>query len=82
MNEYSEINVPVKIRSYELQEICRLLDKLHRTDNENKDTSELELDEKILLESLLNRIKVSAAKKASRFESLGQEFRNSIEFAN
>lgn len=82
MNEYSEIYVPVKIKSYELQEICRLLDKLHKTDSENKDTAELELDEKILLESLLNRIKASAAKKASRFESLGQEFRNSIEFAD
>lgn len=82
MDKYSEIYVPVKLQSYELQEICRMLDKLHKTDSEDKDTAELELDEKILLKTLLSRIKNSAYKKASRFESLGQEFRNSIEFAD
>ncbi len=82
MNEYNEIYVPVKIKSYELQAICTLLDRFYKTDNENKDTVELNLDEKILLESLFARIKSAASKKANRFEELGQEFRNSIDFAN
>lgn len=80
MDKYSEIYVPVKLQSYELQEICSLLDKLHKTDNENKDTAELELDEKILLKTLLSRIKNSAYKKARRFEALGQEFETALNF--
>ena len=79
-NEYSEMTVTIKLKSYELQSVCQIINKIKESDNQNKDTYELSLSEKMAVLSIFRRLEKSGRRKAEKLESIGTEFRESMEF--
>lgn len=82
MKECSEMVVTIKLKSYEFQTICEIINKADETDKENEDTLELNLNEKVFVSSVFKRLASSGKRKADKLESIGAEVKNSIEFAN
>lgn len=82
MSKCSEILVTIKLKSYEFQKICEIINKADETDRENEDTLELNLNEKVFVSSIFKRLTSSGKRKADKLETIGMEVRNSIEFAN
>ena len=79
-NEYSEMTVTIKLKSYELQSVCQIISKIKESDNQNKDSYELTLSEKMTVLSIFRRLENSGRRKAEKLESIGTEFRESMEF--
>ena len=79
-NEYSEMTVTIKLKSYELQSVCQIINKIKESDNQNKDSYELSLSEKMAVLSIFRRLESSGRRKAERLENIGTEFRESMEF--
>lgn len=79
-NEYSEMTVTIKLKSYELQSVCQIINKIKDSDNQNKDSYELSLSEKMAVLSIFRRLEKSGRRKAEKLESIGTEFRESMEF--
>lgn len=82
MKECSEMVVTIKLKSYEFQTICEIINKADETDKENEDTLELNLNEKVFVSSIFKRLASSGKRKADKLEAIGAEVKNSIEFAN
>jgi len=82
MKECSEMLVTIKLKSYEFQTICEIINKADETDKENEDTLELNLNEKVFVSSIFKRLASSGKRKADKLEAIGAEVKNSIEFAN
>ena len=82
MKECSEMVVTIKLKSYEFQTICEIINKADETDKENEDTLELNLNEKVFGSSIFKRLASSGKRKADKLEAIGAEVKNSIEFAN
>lgn len=82
MKECSEMLVTIKLKSYEFQTICEIINKADETDKENEDTLELNLNEKVFVSSIFKRLALSGKRKADKLEAIGAEVKNSIEFAN
>lgn len=82
MKECSEMLVTIKLKSYEFQTICEIINKADETDKENEDTLELNLNEKLFVSSIFKRLASSGKRKADKLEAIGAEVKNSIEFAN
>lgn len=82
MKECSEMVVTIKLKSYEFQTICEIINKADETDKENEDTLELNLNEKVFVSSVFKRLASSGKRKADKLEAIGAEVKNSIEFAN
>ena len=81
MKECSEMLVTIKLKSYEFQTICEIINKADETDKENEDTLELNLNEKVFVSSIFKRLASSGKRKADKLEAIGAEVKNSIEFA-
>ncbi len=81
-NEYSEMTVTIKLKSYELQSVCQIISKIKESDNQNKDSYELTLSEKMTVLSIFRRLENSGRRKAEKLESIGTEFRECMEFGN
>ncbi len=79
-NEYSEMTVTIKLKSYELQSVCQISSKIKESDNQNKDSYELTLSEKMTVLSIFRRLENSGRRKAEKLESIGTEFRECMEF--
>ncbi len=79
-NEYSEMTVTIKLKSYELQSVCQIISKIKESDNQNKDSYELTLSEKMTVLSIFRRLENSGRRKAEKLESIGTEFRECMEF--
>lgn len=79
-NEYSEMTVTIKLKSYELQSVCQIISKIKESNNQNKDSYELSLSEKMTVLSIFRRLENSGRRKAEKLESIGTEFRECMEF--
>lgn len=79
-NEYSEMTVTIKLKSYELQSVCQIISKIKESENQNKDSYELTLSEKMTVLSIFRRLENSGRRKAEKLESIGTEFRECMEF--
>jgi ribosomal protein S10 len=79
-NEYSEMTVTIKLKSYELQSVCQIISKIKESNNQNKDNYELSLSEKMTVLSIFRRLENSGRRKAEKLESIGTEFRECMEF--
>lgn len=76
------MTIAIKLKSYELQSICQLINKFQESDKNLKDNIELGLEEKQTVLSVFKKLAFAGKRKAEKLESIGQEFRTSIEFGN
>ncbi|WP_149554565.1 hypothetical protein [Treponema pectinovorum] len=82
MKEFNEMTVTIKLKPYEFQSLCEIVNKSEKTDRRNEDTLELNLIEKHFVSSIFKRLASSGRRKADKLESIGNEVRNCIDFAN
>lgn len=81
MRDNNELIVTIKVKTYEFQSICEIINNIEETDVKNKDTVELDLEEKHFVSSILKRLAASGRRKADKLEAIGTEVRNSMDFA-
>ena len=81
-NDYIGMTVTIKLKSYEFQSICQLINKIQESDKNLKDCIELNLEEKRTVFSVFKKLAVAGKRKAEKLENIGQEFRTSIEFGS
>lgn len=81
MKDYTELSISVRLKAYEVKLLCKLLDKFKYADDKDEDCVQLELPERKALASLFNRIKFATYVKAEKLETLGQEFKDGIDFS-
>lgn len=81
MKESSELTVTIKLKSFEFENLCRIINKAEEADKKKEDTIKLELGEKEFVTSICKRLVFSGKRKAEKLESIGNEIRNSIEYA-
>ena len=82
MKELNEMTVTIKLKSYEFQSICEIINKSEETDRKNTDALELSLFEKHFVTSVFKRLALSGRRKADKLETIGTEVKNCMDFAN
>lgn len=82
MKDFNEMTVTIKLKPYEFQSICEIINKSEETDRNNQDEMELNLNEKHFVSSVFKRLASSGRRKADKLEAIGTEVRNSMDFAN
>lgn len=75
------MTITIKIKPFEFQSICEIINQIEESDRKNNDYIELSLNDKHFVSSVFKRIVFSAKRKADRLEALGSEVRNSLDFA-
>lgn len=82
MKDFNEMTVAIKLKPYEFQSLCEIINKSEETDRNNLDALELSLIEKHFVASVFKRLVSSGRRKADKLEAIGSEVRNCMDFAN
>lgn len=81
MKEFNEMTVAIKLKSNEFQFLCETMNRIQKCNENNIDVLQLEIGEQIALYEVLKKIADSGRRKAEKLESIGSEFKNSMDFS-
>ena len=82
MNNNNCMTVTVKLNADETQKLCEIVRKIKYNVQDNKDEISFGITENQFILDIFGRIATAAKRKADKLETLGSEFRTSLEYGN